>query len=270
MTAVAAYARATGGVVRRDAALFFSYRTRLITQTGSALFTLALFYFVSRLITVGRFSSPDAYYEYVVVGLVIMSFIASAIGGTSLVLRTELVGGTMERLVLSPFGPVNSLIAMMFWPFVHAVINGALILLLGCALFGMSLDPVGLALAVPVAVLAAIAFAPFGVLISAAILIVKQVTMVEGFVMAGLAILAGVYFPIALLPDWIRWASEVQPFTPAVDLMRHVMSGSALRQSAAVEVLKLVGFAVVLLPAAVVALRAAVGVGRRRGTITEY
>jgi hypothetical protein len=62
----------------------------------------------------------------------------------------------------------------------------------------------------------------------------------------------------------------VQPFTPAVDLMRHVMVGGRLHEALATELAKLVGFSSVLLPLSIWALVTAVRVSRRRGTILEY
>ena len=46
-----------------------------------------------------------------------------------------------------------------------------------------------------------------------------------GFLLAGIALVSGLYFPVDLLPSWMRWLSEVQPFTPAVNLLRHVLVG---------------------------------------------
>jgi len=50
--------RAFVAVVRRDLAIFMSYRTRVFSQAMSALFSLALFYYVSRLVHVSGFGSP--------------------------------------------------------------------------------------------------------------------------------------------------------------------------------------------------------------------
>jgi hypothetical protein len=76
--------------------------------------------------------------------------------------------------------------------------------------------------------------------------------------------------PITLLPGWIRWTSEVQPFTPATDLLRHLLVDTPLVHPAGVEFLKLVGFSVLLLPAGFALLRAAIRYGQRTGTIAEY
>jgi len=98
----------------------------------------------------------------------------------------------------------------------------------------------------------------------------KQVAGASQFIVSGIAIVGGLYFPIALLPGWIRWASEAQPFTPATDLMRHLLVNTPLVHPAVVELLKLVGFTVVLLPAGFALLRAAIRYGQRTGTIAGY
>jgi len=52
-------------------------------------------------------------------------------------------------------------------------------------------------------------------------LLVKQTVMGASFIVSAISLVAGLYFPISLLPGYLRWASDVQPFTPAVDLLRH-------------------------------------------------
>ncbi len=82
--------------------------------------------------------------------------------------------------------------------------------------------------------------------------------------------MAGLYFPVALLPDWIQWASNVQPLTPAVELLRSTLVGQSLSSSAWVLLLKLALFAGVALPLSIAVLRKALHASRRRGTILEY
>ncbi len=109
MTAAREMAGAAVGVVQRDWRIFLSYRTRLITQLLSAFFSLTLFYYISRLIRVGAFTSPDAYYAYAVVGLVILQVLNSTLYQPPALLHSELFTGTFERLLISPFGPVGSI-----------------------------------------------------------------------------------------------------------------------------------------------------------------
>lgn len=256
-------------VMRRDFRIALSYRFRFFGGILTAFFSLTLFYYVSRLVRVEQFSSPDAYYGFVVAGLVILQVLQSTLMTPSTTVRTELVAGTFERLVVSPYGAVRAVAASMIFPFVYALAMSVVMLAFAAIVFGLPVEWPTAPLAIPVFALGALAFAPFGLLLVSAVLVWKQTTG-AAWVMAGITLIAGFYFPVSLLPDWIEWASDVQPFTPAVDLLRHLLIGIPLDGSAWLEAAKLAGFAAVLLPLGGGLLVAAVRTARRRGTILEY
>jgi ABC-type uncharacterized transport system permease subunit len=89
-------------------------------------------------------------------------------------------------------------------------------------------------------------------------------------VIALLSIVGGLYFPVALLPHWAQVAAKLEPFTPATDLLRHLIVGSTVGGAPGVALLKLVGFAALLLPLSILGLTTAIRTGQRRGTIIEY
>jgi ABC-2 type transport system permease protein len=270
MTLALRYGSAALGIVRRDLAVFVSYRLRFASQVASTLFSLLLFYYVSRLVRVDMFPSPDDYFAFATVGVVIFGVLTSTLAAAPATLRQELVAGTFERLLVSPFGGVAGTLSMLVFPFAYALVHGIVTLLLAVLLFGLPVEWPSVALAVPVALLGVLAFLPFAILIAAAVLVLKQAMGASSFLIAGISVVAGLYFPVALLPEWIAWASEVQPFTPAVDLLRHLLVGTPLEGSAWAEVAKLATFAAVLMPLSVWVLHRALRVGRRRATITEY
>lgn len=270
MELAARYGSAALAVLRRDLTIFASYRLRLVAQATATLFSLVVFYYVSRLVRVEFFSSPDEYFAFVVVGLVILGVLTSTLGSAPASMRQELVAGTFERLIVSPFGAVAGVLSMMLFPFLYALLNGLVTLLMAGVVFDLPVRWSTAGLALPVAFLGLLSFAPFAVAIAAGVLVFKQFSSASSFIVAGISIAAGLYFPVALLPAWIEWTAEVQPFTPAADLLRHVLVGTPLREPAWLEVAKLVGFAAVLFPASVLLLRAAVETGRRRGTVIEY
>jgi ABC-2 type transport system permease protein len=262
-------ASGAAAIVRRDFRTAVSYRFRLFSGIFSAFFSLTLFYYISRLVRVDQFASPDDYYGFVVAGLVILQVLQSALVIPSTSVRTELVAGTFERLAASPFGAVRALAASMLFPFAYSLLLGMLMLVFAAAVFGLPVEWSTAPLALPAFVLGALAFAPFGVVLVAAVVVWKQATG-AAWILAGITLLAGFYFPVALLPDWIEWTSEVQPFTPTVDLLRHLLIGIPLEESAWSDVLRMAGFAAVLLPLSALALVVAINTSRKRGTILEY
>jgi ABC-type multidrug transport system permease subunit len=89
-------------------------------------------------------------------------------------------------------------------------------------------------------------------------------------VIFGLGLISGLYFPFNLLPVWIRWMAQAQPFTPAVELLRWSLSGRPLSDPVWLDVGKLGGFVVVMVPVALAALVFVLRKSRSRGTILEF
>ncbi len=257
------------GIMRRDAILFVSYRTQVVSQFLGPLFTITLFYYISHIITAKTIRSPGGYFGFVIVGLVIVQILTISLGILPVTVRQELVSGTIERFLVSAHGPVNGILGTMLFPLINAMLTGALMLGFATLIFGLPLATTAV-LAIPVSLLGMLAFTPFAFILVSLVMAFKQVSSATQFIIAGVAIVGGLYFPIAVLPGWIRWASEVQPFTPAADLLRHLLVDTPLAHSAVVDLLKLIGFAALLLPAGFMLLRVAIRYGQRTGTVAEY
>jgi ABC-2 type transport system permease protein len=256
-------------VLRRDLHVYLSYRTRLVSQILTSLFSLTLFYFISRLVHLRGFTTPASYFAFVVVGLALLSVMYSCFLIPEYI-RQELVAGTFDRLVLSPFGAVRSVIAMTLFPLLLSFALALVTVAIGCLVFGMHLHWATVPLALTVIALALAAFLPFGLMFAALTVVIKQGSVGTSWVIALMALTGGVYFPITVLPGWLQTLSHIQPFAPATAMLRHLLVNSPSGESPAVSLLKLVVFAGVLLPGSVLLLSAAIRSGQRRGTIIEY
>lgn len=256
-------------IVKRDFLIFASYRLRFLSEIVGATLGVTLFYYVSRLVTGGAFSSSDEYFAYAVVGLAVLEVLTACLVVMPMALRQELVAGTFERALVSPFGPIQSLLAMSVFPFLTAFVSAMITITVAALVFGMPVEWSTAPLALPASVLGFVAFLPFAVLITALVFVVKQVGAGAGFLVTILSLVAGVLFPVALLPDWIEWMSEVQPLTPALDLLRHLVVGSPI-DSVWKTAGRLAAFAAALLPASILVLRACLRYAQRHGTVLEY
>jgi ABC-2 type transport system permease protein len=264
------YTDAAVAIVRRDAAIFLSYRMRLFSQLATSLFSLTLFYYLSRIISVEAFSSPDAYFGFVVVGLAIIGVLTPAFQNSAASIRQELVAGTFERMVVSPFGAVAGVLSLLVFPFLMALVLGTFSIVIAALLFGVQIHWSTAAFALPVAVLGTLSFVPFGLAIAAATLVFKQAAGLSGFFLAGITLVAGFYFPISVLPSWIQWVSDVQPFTPAVSLLRHLLLGLPMDETVPVALFKLAAFATVLGALSLWLVQRALEISRKQATIVEY
>jgi ABC-2 type transport system permease protein len=268
--ALVAYADAAAAVTRRDILVFRTYRLRFVSQTVSGFPAIALTYYISRLVSVKSFHTPDEYFAYAVIGLVILQVLYSTVGSLPTRVRQELVAGTFERFVVSPFGAAAAVVSMTVFPFLLALCAAASTIAFAVLAFGMPMHWSTVALSIPLAVFGCLSFAPFALLGAAAVIFVKQAQSGTAFMVTGISFISGFLFPVSLLPGWVRWMSDVQPFTPTVDLLRHVLAGTSLHDTLSMELLKMSLSAAVLLPATIWALSYAIRLSQRRGTIIEY
>ena len=77
MSTTLATLRGFRAVLRRDWVVYVSYRSRLVSQLLTSVFSLTLFYYVSRLVHVEGFPSPGAYFGFVIVGIALISVLYS-------------------------------------------------------------------------------------------------------------------------------------------------------------------------------------------------
>lgn len=268
MRSLSEYLQAVIATVKRDARISLSYRLRLVAQILGGLLTLTVFFYVAKLARPDAVGHRASYYPFLVVGILALAMVESGLN-LSLLVRLELVAGNFERILISPFGPIGGVLAMAVFPITYATVVSGITLLLAAAIYAVPVNISAVPAALVVAAMGGTAFAALGVLFVAALIAFKS-SSGPVWVIAGLGLLGGIYFPVALFPGWIRWASDVQPLTPTVDLLRHLLVGAPSIEARWLELLKLFGFVAVLLPLSGVVLGQAVGLSRRRGTIMEY
>jgi ABC-2 type transport system permease protein len=268
---VTAVSQCLGGVcatIKRDARVFRSYRLRAITQFATMILTMTMFYYIGKLVRPGVVGPHSQYFAFAIVGIVGLAILTAALN-LSQIVRMELLAGTFERVVISPLGPLWGAVSLAAFPILYAIGFAGLTLAVASSLFGFPVELAGIPAALAVSALAAVAFACIGLVFVGVLLAFKSASAAT-WVIAALSILGGVYFPVALFPSWVRWISEVQPFTPAVELLRHLLLGTTPSQAVWLELAKLAGFTAVLVPISGAVLWLAISVSRSRGTILEY
>jgi ABC-2 type transport system permease protein len=268
MGGLAPYASAVLATMKRDALIFVSYRLRVVSQAVAMLFSLLIFYYVGKLIPAKAIGPNSQYFAFAVVGIITTAVLTSALGSAQIV-RMELMQGNFERILISPLGPVWGVVAVAAFPIAYSTVFAGVMLGVASALFGVPLRAAGIAPALGVGILGALCLAFIGLLFVGGLIAFKS-ALGATWVVAGLSLLGGAYFPLRLFPGWIRWTSDVQPYTPTVDLLRHLLIGTRPVEAVWLELVKIIGFAVVLLPVAIGVLSLAVKVSRRRGTIMEF
>lgn len=243
---------------------------RFAGQVVRAFITVSLFYYLSRLVSVKPFGSPDKYFAFAVIGVVIMQVLFSTVTALPTRIRQELVAGTFEKFVVSPFGAAAAVTSMIIFPFALAFVTALITLLFAGIVYGLQFHWATVPIGLPLAILGFLSFAPFALLSAAGVILFKQAETGVGFLMTGIAFVAGFVFPVALLPGWIQWVSEVQPFTPTVELLRQALVDTPVDGPVWLALGKIALAVVFLLPISIWVLSAAIRKSQRLGTIIEY
>jgi ABC-2 type transport system permease protein len=268
MSTFAGYADAALAIVRRDVRIFLTYRLRWLSRVLGTLLSLTTFYYVSKLARADAVGTHASYFAFLLVGIVALPVLTAAMTVAQFV-RQELVAGNFERVLVSPTGPLVGILAMLLFPVAFALLLSAISMVLGIVLFGVHVDLGGVPATLGVITLGCVAFAAIGLLFVATLIAFKSSAGVT-WVIAGLGLVGGVYFPLSLFPGWIRWAGNVQPLSPTIELLRHLLVGTPLVHPAWVDWLRLGGFAAALLPVSIYALSQGLKLSRGQGTIMEY
>jgi ABC-2 type transport system permease protein len=106
-----------------------------------------------------------------------------------------------------------------------------------------------------------------GVAVAAFTVLFKRTTALLGMVISGLALLGGVYFPIDVFPEPLQTLANALPFTWGLDVLRGSLLGGNVDP---LQLVGLLGSALVLLPPALLGFTLAIGRARRTGSLAQY
>jgi len=260
--------------LQKDLTVEKSYRLAFLSRIFSIFFSVILFYYIARLL--GKGATPylaaygGEYFPFVLVGIAFYRYFNVALAAYPGNIREGQVTGTLEAMMVTPTSPRAILIYSSLGSFVHATLEVGLYLLLGVLFFQLDVGGANLSSALVVIVLTVLSFSPFGILSAAFVLAFKRGDPVSYFFGVLSALLGGVYFPVALLPDALQVCSRFIPLTYSLRAMRHaVLSGSSINQLG-VDLAVLVVFPIVMIPISFFLFDRALVRAKKEGTLLQH
>ncbi len=259
--------------LRRDLLEAASYKFAFLSSLSTIVFSSATFFFISKLI------SPDTqhltpyggdYFSFAIVGVAFSSLLGIFQEGLPSVIRSAQVSGTLEALLVTQTSLSTILIGSSLYSFCFQSLRTILHLGLALVVFGMTLGLVNWPGVLAVFLLTALCFVSLGILSASFILVYKRGNPFSWIFGSVSGLLGGVVFPIAILPDWIRWVSYLLPVTHALNGMRKSLLASASFSDILPDIGALAVFNIILLPLGLLFFRLAVRKAKRDGTLTHY
>jgi ABC-2 type transport system permease protein len=259
---------------KRDLSMALSYRLSFLMQIASIFFSVALFYFLSLLF--GNALVPQLeqyggdYFSFVLIGLAFSGYMGLSLSSFAQSIREGQMMGTLEIMLLSPTRLSAILLSSSLWPYILTTIRVVVYLFLGALVFGFNLSQANYLTALVVLILSITSFSGIGILSAAVVLVVKKGDPVAWAFGGVSSLLAGVYYPITVLPDWLEPVSQFLPLTHALEAMRMAMLKGSSLYDVRLDLLVLLGFTIVLTPIAFLVFRVALKRAKREGSLIQY
>lgn len=224
------FLKTAAAFIRRDWLVHASYRASLLFGMAGALMAMVPFFFVGKLVDSNAsnvVSAYGGYFPFVLLGLACSRYVTASLSAFGGVLREEQLQGTLEAMLATPASSVVILLGGAFWPFLWTTLEVILYLSVGAALFGVSFGSMNVPAAILVLALLILSLSSIGVLSACGLLLFKEADPVNWALGGLMRLVGGVYFPVALLPNWLKAVAGWFPLTYGLDGLRQVILAQA-------------------------------------------
>lgn len=266
----------TGSRIRavavRDLRVARTYQLQLYVGTAQSLVFVLSFYFIGRFV-----GQPEAlqgleagYFEFALLGVVVTSVIGLGIGDFADNIQDEQDQGTLEMVLTTPTPLWNLLTGGALVSLLLMGVEVGFLVVVGFGVLGEAPSTAALAWSVLPLALTFVCFAAVGVMSAGLIVIVKRGNPLSGAVAQLTGLLSGAYFPVSVLPGWLRPVSELVPATHGLRAIRALTLEGKGPGAIVDDLVILLGMAAVLVPSALWFFGRAVRSARRAGTLASY
>ena len=222
--------RAVGVIWRRELLRFSSDKARIVSSLLQPL--LFLFVMGSGLSSVVAHSGGVDYRTFLFPGVVTTSVLFTAVfAGISIVWDREF--GFLREMLVAPISPNSIVIGKCLGGASTAVLQG-LVLLVLAGLVHVPYSPAVIFGLIGLMSLTAFAVTAMGLVLAARVRTIQSAMPLVQMSLAPMMFLSGALYPIGNLPAWLRYLTEINPLTYAVEAMRtlvfsHITVSAATR-----------------------------------------
>ncbi len=211
----------------REVKRFLRDRTRVISSFVQPILWLVIFGAGFGM----HFAIPGIdYQQYLFPGIIGQTLLfTSMFMGISVIWDREF--GFMKEILVAPISRFSLFLGKMFGDSSDALIQGLIVFGIG-ALLGISIDPVGFLISVPIMLLITFGLVSIGLIIASFMGSLESFGAIQTFINLPIFFLSGALFPIngplaQGVPGWMQTASVFNPLTYGVDALRQVLLGGS-------------------------------------------
>lgn len=260
--------------LQRDLTSELSYHLAFFLQFFRVFFSIAVFYFIAQML--GETDIPQLrpyggdYFSFVLIGIAFSGYLGVGLSSFSGSLRRAQTTGTLEAMLSTPTKLSTVVISSSLWSYLLTTFQVLVYLGVGGLFLGVDLSGSNIGAALLILVLTIISFSSLGILAASFIMVLKRGDPITWLFSAVSGLLGGMYYPIEILPEWLRVLSALLPVSYSLRGMRLALLEGASLKALSLDLLVLLAFSVVLVPLSLAAFRYAVDRAKIDGNLTHY
>lgn len=269
--------RIVAAFILRDFKVWWTYKLWLTLDIMGSIGFVATYYMLSRMIPSQRVAEAGytrgGWFTFAVLGIAFQQYVFSSVQGIAQSIRDEQWNGTIETILSSAISFRTFLLGESCFYF--AVASSFLVgsLSTGLALgMRLHLEPMALLSTAVLSILLVISHLALGMLSAGLIMKIKQGDPLAWAYSWMTQLVSGVFYPLGLLPPWLRWIGRAFPLTYSLDAIRLCLQGGQTLASPQVltDILSLLAFTAAAIPIALYVFRLGYDAARSEGSLGEY
>jgi ABC-2 type transport system permease protein len=204
--------------------------------------------------TQGVVSGHPSYFDFIAPGIMAMTVMMSVMTGLPVAISQEKEIGTMDGMMVAPVNRLSILLGKTMAQTARGLIQGAIILTLAIAIFGVTIQG-SILLVIALLLLGVFSFVGLGIVITSFTKDQETAQMLMMTLMFPMMFLSGVFFPIQQMPWYMQDIAKFLPLTYASDALRKVMVLGAGIPQISTELIILIVFGIVMIAIALPVFR---------------
>jgi ABC-2 type transport system permease protein len=250
-----------------------SYRLNLVFSLLGLGLTLVPVYFVAQalqpLAAASISTEGGQYFGFVAVGLAVFFLVSSALLALPNAISGGIGSGTLEALLATPARLPAVLLGLVGFDLSWSALRAAILLLAALPL-GVHLLPARAPLALAALLLVLAGYFGLSLGLAAMMLVFRTIGPLGSGLLAGSALLGGVYYSTTVIPSWIQNLSVAVPLTYGLRIMRQALLAGADFEAVSTDLIILSAFSSVLLLCGWLLFEAALRHARGQGSLGQY
>ncbi len=205
---------------------------------------------------------------FLLIGTLVWAYLSAVLDDISLVISWERWEGTIEHTLMAPVERWIHLIGMVLFGVMHATIRTLIIFAIAAPFFEIDLANSDWLAAGAMLVVGSFGIAGLAILSGILPMLYPErgqqmSMMIQAFVL----LVSGVYYTVEVLPQWLQVFAYISPATYILDGIRGAIIDGESIADLAPQLLALIGFGIVLIPASLATFAAAERWAKKTGRL---